>query len=471
MGFFDKAKDTVSNAAEKVKDNVSSGVGRASDIAQDPARLSRAVVTGGLSEAWGMSQDPAKRKAAKAEEDMKQAQEEGRATATDYLNQMGRTSDFAHEKQTKRLEDYKSSRASMDKTADAADQTYGNSLQASEQQNKSRIESLMAGAQDQAQRADKVYSNSIQPSFKNAMEQADQNASQAMSLQDAGNMNNPVQAGVRDFFNKQATNAGRVGMQDVGMLQSLGAQANAQQMGAGAPMTGAQMMMMQQSNAAQAGQAFANTQRRMQGLRDQGIAQGLIQSGQQYDRGQQAIDTASRQRQGFMGAEAGDQARQQAARGEQYGFGNAITGSEKAAASAGYNSTMSQYNRGMDRNSQTYNLDTGLANQRLNDEQMRSQMGQNIALGKVSDSMMDAYSKMASANQQINAQNAILGAGMQVGGAVAGAFAGGPAGAQVGSTVGGAVGNATTQNMNANTAPVMAYRPPQGVGYYGGGYG
>ena len=460
MGFFDKAKETVSNT-----------VSRASDTVQDPARLGRAVATSGLSEAWGMSQEPAKKKAAQAEEEMQRAREEGRATATDYLNQMGRTSDFAHEKQTKRLEDFKSQRAGMDKTADAADQTYGNSLQASEQANKSRIEGLMTSAKDQAQRADKVYTNSIQPSFKNAMEQADQNASQAMSLQDAGNMNNPVQKGVRDFFEKQAVNQGRVGMQDVGMLQSLGAQANAQQMGAGAPMTGSQMMMMQQGNAAQAGQAFANTQKRMQNLRDQGVAQGLLQSGQQYDRGQQAIDTAARQRQGFMGAEAGDQARQQNARNEQYGFGNAITGSEKAAASAGYNSTMSQYNRGMDRNSQTYNMDTGLANQRLNDEQMRSQMGQNIAMGKVSDSMMDAYSKMATANQSINAQNAILGAGLQVGGAVAGAFAGGPAGAQVGSTVGGAVGNATTQNMNANTAPVMAYRPPQGVSYYGGGYG
>ncbi len=460
MGFFDKAKETAGNV-----------VNRASETVQDPARLGRSVVTGGLSEAWGMSQEPAKKKAAQAEDDMKKAQEEGRATATDYLNQMGRTADTAYDTQKTRLEDFKGKRTEMDKTANAADQTYGNSLQASEKANKARIETLMTGAQDQAQRADKVYSNSIQPSFKNAMEQADQNASQAMSLQDAGNMNNPVQAGVRDFFNKQATNAGRVGMQDVGMLQSLGAQANAQQMGAGAPMTGAQMMMMQQGNAAQAGQAFANTQKRMQGLRDQGIAQGLIQSGQQYDRGQQAVDTASRQRQGFMGAEAGDQARQQAARGEQYGFGNAITGSEKAAASAGYNSTMSQYNRGMDQNSQYYNMDTGLANQRLSDQQMRSQMGQNIAMGKVSDSMMDAYGKMASANQQINAQNAILGAGMQVGGAVAGAFAGGPAGAQVGSTVGGAVGNATTQNMNANTAPVMAYRPPQGVGYYGGGYG
>jgi len=177
------------------------------------------------------------------------------------------------------------------------------------------------------------------------MEQADQNASQAMSLKDAGDMNNPVQQGVRAFFERQAVNQGRAGMQDVGMLQSLGAQANAQQMGVGAPMTGAQMMMMQQGNAAQAGQAFANTQKRMQNLRDQGIAQGLNQSNMQYDRGQQAVDTAARQRQNFMGAEQSDQERRKGNRGEQYGFGNAISGAEKAAASANYGGVMSQYNR------------------------------------------------------------------------------------------------------------------------------
>jgi hypothetical protein len=50
-------------------------------------------------------------------------------------------------------------------------------------------------------------------------------------------------------------------------------------------------MMAQNMN--QSGQAFANVQKRMQSLRDQGIAQGQLQTNLAYDRGQNAMDRYS----------------------------------------------------------------------------------------------------------------------------------------------------------------------------------
>lgn len=467
FGSASAAVSTVTNAPKNTGSGISTAV-------NDPYRVGRAGVTAGISEVMGAANKNAEKKREQAEQEMRDAQQQGYNTATDYLNQMSGTSTNAYKAQQGRIDSYLQNLQQHDDKANVADMTYRDGLNSAEDANRSRIEALMSQAKDQASNAQKTYTESIQPSFKNAMEKADQNASQAMSLKDAGDMNNPVQQGVRDFFNKQAAQQGRAGMADVGMLQSLGAQANAQQMGAGAPMTGAQMMMMQQGNAAQAGQAFANTQKRMQALRDQGIAQGIASSDAQYGRGQDAVRTAAAQREGFMGAEQNNMIMGQNTRGEQNQFGGQIKDATQNIAGNNYNADMSVNNRGLSNAGTRYNMVTGLENQRLSQQQMESQMGQNIAMGKVSDQMMNAYGQQAQANQQMMANNALLGSGITVLGAAAGGMAGGAAGAGAGATVGNSVGGAVTGQMNAQqSSPAMyqQYRPAQGVSYYNGGYG
>lgn len=437
-------------------------------MADDPSRGLRTAATGGLSEAYGASQDPAKKKAQEAEDAANSARDQGYKTSDEYLGQMGRTADKNYAEQKGRADTYLQNREQQDTIANKADSDYSNSLANLEIANQGRVSDLLHKAEDQANNAQQNYTNSIQPSFKNAMEKADQNAGQAMSLQDAGDMNNKVQQGVRQFFDKQASNAGRSGMQDVGMLQSLGAQANAQQMGAGAPMTGAQMQLMQAGNANQAGQAFANVQKRMQGLKDQGIAQGIQQSSDQYNRGQQAVNTAADQRNNFMGAEQNNMTMGTNARNEQNAFGNERLQSQKNQHGDIYQGTMSQYNRNLDRAGVNYNTVSGLESQRLNDQQMRSQMGMNNALGKTNDAMQVAYGQQAAANQQMASQNQMIGAGIQAGGTVAGGVFGGPAGAAAGGAAGGAIGQGVANGMNGQNAYQAPPRQQQGVSAYGG---
>lgn len=453
--------------------NAAQGAGRAAaEIGTDPARANRAILTGGVSEIYKASTDPAKKKAEEAQSAQDAAAAEGVSTQKYYLGKMGADADTAYEAQKTRMEGYKGNRSSLDKTADAAGSTYSNTIRSAEEENQGRMNTLLNHAQDQATKADTTYTNTIQPSFKNGMEKADNNASQAMRLTDAGDMNNPVQQGVRSFFEQQATNQGRQGLADVGVMQSLGAQANNQQMSAGRAMSGSQMQLMQASNGAQAGQAFANTQKRMQNLRDQGVEQGIAQSSAQYDRGQQAVNTASNQRQGFLNAESQNTGRAQASRGEQQGFGNAISGSKQRVGGTDYNRDMSQYARNVDRSGQFYNLDTGLANQRLSDTQMRNQMSQDIDLGAISDERMKAYGQMQAANSQMAATNQMIGAGIQGAATGVGAYFGGSQGAAAGSQAGGAVGGGVAGGLNSQG---MAYgQAPQqqrGVSYYGGGYG
>jgi hypothetical protein len=116
-------------------------------------------------------------------------------------------------------------------------------------------------------------------------------ASHAMSLQDAGDPNNKVQQAVRALYDKQAQGVRKQSLQDVGVLNALGAQATAGQLGsAGAPTTGAQLQLLNSNNMAQSGAAYARAQQQMQSLREQGLDRGFSESAAQYDRGQRAID-------------------------------------------------------------------------------------------------------------------------------------------------------------------------------------
>lgn len=111
-----------------------------------------------------------------------------------------------------------------------------------------------------------------------------------MTMAQAQDPNNPVAVAFRNFYEQQAGAEGKKGLADVGVLSALGAQATAGQMGGGVPMTTGAMQALQAQNMGQSGQAFANVQKRMQGLRDQGIAQGWAQTEAAYGRGQDALN-------------------------------------------------------------------------------------------------------------------------------------------------------------------------------------
>ena len=111
-----------------------------------------------------------------------------------------------------------------------------------------------------------------------------------MTEAQARDPNNPVAVAFRQFYEQQAGNEGKQGLADVGVMQSLGAQAFGSQLGGGAPLSTGQMQGMMAQNQNQAGQAFSNVQKRMQSLRDQGVAQGWNQTEAAYNRGIGALD-------------------------------------------------------------------------------------------------------------------------------------------------------------------------------------
>lgn len=158
-------------------------------------------------------------------------------------------------------------------------------------QYQTKINDLSAQATNQASDATDTYTNTILPELKNVMGTAKTNASQAMSLEQAGDPNNPVMKAVRDLYNKQGQQARLQGQQDFGVLSALGAQSAQGQFGAaGNPMTAGQMGQIYAANQGQAGNAYAKAQQRMYDLQQQGIDKGFDQSNQIYQFGQQAQD-------------------------------------------------------------------------------------------------------------------------------------------------------------------------------------
>jgi len=160
-----------------------------------------------------------------------------------------------------------------------------------------------------------TYSNDIQPRMKSQMEKAEINANSAMSLQDAMDPNNKVAKSTRDLYETQAQGEGRQGLADVGILQAMGAQSAANQMG-GVPMTGGQMAAIYGQNQAQAGAAYGSTQRRQQALRDEGLNKGFERSDIAYGQGLDAQDRYRRSVGDYEGAADREQGREGAYRKE-----------------------------------------------------------------------------------------------------------------------------------------------------------
>ncbi len=199
------------------------------------------------------------------------------------------------------------------------------------------IGNLKKQAQDQATSAKATYTNDILPSYKDAMGKAQTNASQAMSLQQAGDPNNPVMKAVRDLYNKQGQGVREQGQQDFGVLSALGAQAAGQQFGASGPMTAGMQGQIYAANQAQAGDAYANAQKRMYDLQQQGIDRGFDQSNQMYQFGQQAQDRYSNSIKDYQGGQDAYQNSMGKYRGEIGGYAGDIFGTNAAMNSDKFN--------------------------------------------------------------------------------------------------------------------------------------
>ncbi len=204
--------------------------------------------------------------------------------------------------------------------------------QAQQYQDSQKILADRAGAM--ANDAQETYSNTIQPEFKQMLSKASSEAQDPalLTAAQAQDPNNPVAQSFRDFYDKRAQNVGRRGLADVGTLQALGAQAYGTLAGSMGPMTGSQMQMLQAGTAQQAGQAFANTQRQMDALQQQGIDQGWLQTQMGYERGQQAQDRWAQSAGNLQNAETANQGLQQSLRGEQSGYAGNVHDAGRAAS-------------------------------------------------------------------------------------------------------------------------------------------
>lgn len=217
-------------------------------------------------------------------------------------------------------------------------------------------------SRQQASDASRVYKGTIQPEMRSSLEDAkvyqqgvDQ---QAMTLAQMQDPNNIVQQGYRDLYNKQGqagfeqfqqdiAGTRQQGLADFGVLSNLGAQAAGQQM-AGMPVTGGQMAAIMAQQGRQASEAYAGVQQRMRGLQDQarayqlgmqgqGLEAGRQESGQAYERGraakESAMDRTASRIADIMRAEGDFVAQQQGLRGEQGGLQGNITNEKRLGSS------------------------------------------------------------------------------------------------------------------------------------------
>ncbi len=263
--------------------------------------------------------------------------------------------------------------------------------------------------------ASKTYTNTIQPNLKNLMERANADTSHAMTLQQAMDPNNAVATQTRQLYETQAQNEGRQGLADTGVLQAMGMQSMGSQLNGAGPMTGGQLAALMGQNQAQSGAAYAQTQRRMQGLRDQGLNMGFQRSDQAYNQGLDA-----QQRLGNTTAQYGNAYNQQRASDESnYGLHNAMSNQKTLR------------NQALD--AWKYGGDTAAINAQIAGENAKQAQQAQMATGALSTA-----------------------------GTVAGAYFGGPAGAAAGGKAGQAVGNAADESPSANDGTVsnLGYTAP-----------
>lgn len=308
-----------------------------------------------------------------------------------------------------------------------------------------RLDMLDKAANGQAWDAHNTYYNTIRPQQQTMMDQAAKNAAGAMTLEEAGNVNNSVHQGVRNLYNQEGKGIRNQGIADAGVLSALGAQATAGQLN-GMPISGAQLAAVQGQNSRGASEAYARASARADDLRRQGIEAGFRESDRQYQRGQDAqrwhADTVGN----FENSYGNYQNQQAGYRQERQGYGADKLGIQKGIAGENYD--MDSRYAGM-----KHDLDYGKSARDLGS--INDYYGAKNGL---------AYGDMAEANaDQAGKQGMVIGALGTAAGAAAGYYGGPAAGAAGGGGAGmnamqGAYyGSSIANNMNNSRQPRGRY--------------
>lgn len=285
----------------------------------------------------------------------------------------------------------KGSRAYLDQAKYLVDD-YGRSLDALGQQ-----------AAGQATDARQTYSNSILPAYKEAMQTAQKNASQAMTLAEAGDPNNPIMKGIRQLYNQQGESVRKQGQQDFGVLSSLGAQAAQGQFGASGPMTAGMMGQIYGANQAQAGDAYARAQQRVYDLQNQGLDKSFDQSNQIYQFGQQAQGRYSDTIKDLQGGQSQQNDLLARLRDEQSGYSGDRLGAYAGLNTDTLNTNLLGSSIGKDvayasgnRNQNAINQRSGVAQQGVNTE-LQGQMANAGATTQLLSSLLGSVGTVAGA--------------------------------------------------------------------------
>lgn len=298
-----------------------------------------------------------------------------------------------------------------------ADKAYQKEIYDTENAYGKDLAKLRGESEDAQKDAKNTYTNTIQPGYKNLMEKGKANSDSAMTLSQAMDPNNAVAQSTRGLYETQAGNEGRAGLADAGTLQALGAQNFAGQMG-GRPMTGGQMSALMGQNMAQSGQAYSNTQRRIQNLRDQGLQKGFERTDQAYNQGLDAQNQYGKSIGNYEGASDRQLGRDK-------GFRDEI---------GGYSS------KTRDSNTHMSNI-----NNQVNAGGILRNMG--VASDYTNSKLSDINGRIASDNANDAANRQTAGTVVQVGATAAGTMAGSP---QAGAAIGSAA-NQGIQNSGNNT--------------------
>lgn len=344
-----------------------------------------------------------------------------------------------NERQRQRNESYKQGRDASYKEFDSHSE-----------QSEIRARGLLDESTKQSNDAKKVYSNlsTRMDSVVNDAEREQKNAmslSQYMDPSKSAAFNN-----VNNMYQNQAQNEGRAGLADYGVLSSLGAQSMGQGMAGMGPLTAGQQMGMLAQSQRQAGAAYANTQNRMQQLRDQGLQTGMNFHDKAYEAGLNAKDRYGNALKDREGVTTRGIQNMGILRGERNGYGSQITGEQNARTG-----------RGLGKNQENYGMDTAF-------EQDKMARGNAIDNSRValSDKEYARYfgemMQGQSAQAQQSAQRAqMVGTGLQVAGTVAGSVIGGPIGGMAGGAAGSMAGAAVAQPPPPQAAGFAPSQAPQ----------
>jgi hypothetical protein len=322
---------------------------------------------------------------------------------------------------------YDTAESDYDRAQTRAEDAYSSGIHGAVNPQLDTLGRLQQESQSQANDARTTYEGTIKPGNLELMNQAMGNARSAMSLDDYMNPDNKVSRATRDLYDQQAQGVGKQGLADAGILMGMGAQATGQAFGTGGPMSTGQLQSLYAANQAQSGKAYANTQKQMSDLKQQGLTQGLLQSDKAYQAGERAQGRASDTIRNVADAEGQYINKASGLRGEQAGIGSDIMGLNLGVNQADYGISSGRNERGL-----------GLNTNRLD----RNASLENVRSGVLTQ---DQANQAALARAGLQSNERMKGALIQAGATGAGAYlgsAGGPAGAQQGAQAGSLIGGA-----------------------------